>query len=122
VIACSPHPPARFNSTLSYWTDDKFVLFGGHSHSTILLNDVWVLHAKGEESYWEELKIPHSSRAGFQQLPRAREGHSSVVVDNKLFVLGGAGVDGEQSGSKKHVATLFLESRVRHVHCCMHIR
>ena len=82
-------PPARFNASLSQIENTKALLFGGHGENGVLLNDTWILEVNSDTGYvnWTQI-IQHNDKIS----PPTREGHCSIFIDNKVVIIGGAGV------------------------------
>ncbi|KAJ3032295.1 hypothetical protein HK097_005308, partial [Rhizophlyctis rosea] len=72
-------PCARSGHTTSLW-DKKLVIFGGIDKDDVFLNDLHILHL--QTLTWEQPQM-------LGDIPLARERHSSIIHDNKLYIIGG---------------------------------
>lgn len=76
-------PSARIFHSLTFWEDEKFILFGGRTSISKSLNDVYILNLNTKT--WEQILFKNEENS--QPNPRWR--HSSLISNNKLFILGG---------------------------------
>ncbi|KAJ5066739.1 kelch domain-containing protein [Anaeramoeba ignava] len=79
--------PAGRTGQTAFFYKNQFYIFGGSSRLNRDMNDMWRLDIK--KQIWEEIKY------NGKIIPEFRCYHSSVVYDNKLWVLGGIGRNDE---------------------------
>lgn len=77
----SPLDIARKNHTLAAIGDSLFAIAGYDGSNVIASVEMATRNADGSLGAWTSVDV----------LPGAREGHASVVVDGRVYVLGGAG-------------------------------
>ncbi|KAI0328181.1 galactose oxidase [Cubamyces sp. BRFM 1775] len=92
----SPRPPKR-TSHICVTYGDKIILFGG-TDCQYHYNDTWAFDTA--TNTWAEL-------ACIGYIPAPREGHSTAMVDDVVYVFSGRGVDGKDLGD---LAALKLSS------------
>ena len=91
-------PSCRYNGSTSVLDDSTMVIFGGRDGSGRCLNDVWMFELVDFTGRWTKLygaRDLSSQTSVDKYVPEPREGHSSVILGNKLFVFGGNNSTGE---------------------------